>query len=91
VIEDPRIAGFEVDALLPDGAEWPYGTHAEERDDRAVFFVERLDAGDTVIEYLARPEIGGRFTALPATAAGMYEPERIARSGDAIVNVEVRR
>lgn len=91
VIEDPRIAGFEIDGLLPEGAEWPYGTHAEERDDRAVFFVERLDAGDTVIEYLVRPEIGGRFTALPASAAGMYEPERIARSGDATVNVEVKR
>ncbi len=87
-LEDPQIAGFEVEQLLPDGAEWPYGTHAESRDDRAVFFVENLDAGDTTIEYLIRPEIGGRFTALPATARGMYDPDLVSRSGEAKLVVQ---
>jgi len=91
MVEDPRIAGFEIDQLLPDGAEWPYGTHAEERDDRAVFFVENLRQGETTIEYVIRPEIGGRFAALPATASGMYDPDLLARTGDATLSVEGKR
>ena len=80
LIEDPRPAGFEVDRLLPEGAEWPWGTHAEERDDRSAFFLSTLDAGDTVIEYLVRPEVAGTMIALPVTGSGMYDPELIARS-----------
>ena len=91
MIEDPRLAGCEIDQLLPDGAEWPYGTHAEGRDDRAVFFLENIAEGETTIEYLIRPEIGGRFTALPATASGMYDPDLFTRSGEAQLSVEGRK
>jgi len=87
MIEDPRNAGFEIDALQPDGAEWPYGAHAEERDDRAAFFLERLESGDTVIEYLVRPELAGSFTALPTTAGGMYDPDLRTRGEEAKVTV----
>jgi uncharacterized protein YfaS (alpha-2-macroglobulin family) len=91
MVEDPRLAGFEIDQLLPDGAEWPYATHAEARDDRAVFFLENVDSGETTLEYLLRPEIPGRFTALPATASGMYDPDLIARSADAVIAVEEKK
>ena len=91
MLEDPRLAGFEIDQLLPDGAEWPYGTHAEGRDDRAVFFLENIGDGATTIEYLIRPEIGGRFTALPATASGMYDPDLLTRTGETQLTVEGRK
>ncbi len=90
MLEDPRLAGFEIDQLLPDGAEWPYGTHAEGRDDRAVFFLENLAEGETTVEYLIRPEIGGRFIALPATASGMYDPDLLTRSGEEQLTVKGR-
>ena len=87
MVEDPRVSGFEIEQLLPEGAEWPWGTHAEERDDRAAFFMERLEEGETVIEYLIRPEIAGAFTALPAAASGMYDPDLLVRSGEARIRV----
>jgi hypothetical protein len=80
ILEDPLPAGFEVDALLPEGAEWPWTTHAETRDDRAVFFLDHLEAGETVLEYLVRPEMAGTFCALPASAGAMYDPDLLVRS-----------
>ncbi len=91
VVEDPRVAGFEIDAVLPDGVDRPYGTNAEERDTHAAFFIDHLDTGETAIEYLVRPELAGTFTALPTEAAGMYEPELLTRGGEAKVTVESRR
>ncbi len=87
LVEDPRIAGIEIEQLLPEGAEWPWGTHAEERDDRVALFVDALDEGETVIEYLVRPEIGGTFAALPATVSGFYDETLAARSGEMTVSV----
>ena len=87
MITDPRPAGFEIDATLPDGADRPYGTWAEARDDRATFFVRALDAGETSIEYLLRPEVTGTFTALPASAASMYDPGLLVRSPEATLRI----
>lgn len=80
ILEDPLPAGFEVDALLPEGAEWPWTTHAETRDDRAVFFLDHLEAGETVLEYLVRPEMAGTLSALPASVGAMYDPDLLVRS-----------
>jgi hypothetical protein len=90
IVEDPRLSGFEVDALLPDGAEWPWYTHAEERDDRLAFFLDRVEQGETVLEYLVRPEMAGRFTALPTAASGMYEPDLLARGAEARIEVAAK-
>jgi alpha-2-macroglobulin len=90
MVEDPRPAGFEVDALVPEGAEHPWDLHAEARDTRSVFFLTDLPEGDTVIEYLARPELAGRLTALPATATGMYDPDLVARGGEQVLVVGSR-
>lgn len=87
LVEDPKPSGFEIDAVLPDGADRPYGTHAEARDDRAVFFVGALEPGDTVIEYLLRPELEGTFTALPASAGAMYDPDLLVRGPEARLRV----
>ncbi len=90
LVEDPRVAGFEIDALLPEGTDWPYQTGAEERDDRAAFFLEHLDTGETVIEYLVRPELAGTFTGLPPEAVGMYAPELLTRGGESKVIVNAK-
>jgi uncharacterized protein YfaS (alpha-2-macroglobulin family) len=90
VLEDPRAAGFEVDKLRPEGAAWPYGTHAEERDQRVAFFLDRVEEGETVIEYLMRPELDGAFTVLPASAGGMYDPDLLVRSGEAKLTVAAK-
>jgi len=87
MIEDPRVAGLEVEDAQPAGAEWPWGSHAETRDRKVALFIDWLEAGDTVYEYLARPEINGTFTALPIAAGPMYDPDRIVRSGEQIVTV----
>ena len=87
MLEDPRPAGFEVDALVPEGTEHPWDMHAEARDTRSVFFLGGLPEGDTVIEYLVRPELAGRLVALPAAAAGMYDPDLVARSGEQVLVV----
>jgi uncharacterized protein YfaS (alpha-2-macroglobulin family) len=80
IVEDPRLAGFEVDDLSGQGLERPWDLHAGERDDRVAFFLREVDQGETVIEYLVRPEITGAFAALPASVSGMYDPELRARS-----------
>jgi alpha-2-macroglobulin len=90
VLIDPRITGLEVDQLRPDGAEWPWSMHAEERDQGAAFFLDRIGEGETVIEYLMRPEMAGVFTALPAAVEAMYDPSLGTRSGEAVVNVVAR-
>jgi len=90
VIEDPRPAGFEVDDLVPEGAEHPWDLHAEARDTRFVFFLGRLDEGDTVLEYLVRPEMAGSLVALPASASAMYDPDLTVRSAEAVVQVTGR-
>jgi hypothetical protein len=87
MIEDPRPAGFEIEDLKPEGAEHPWDLHAEARDTRAGFFLERVGEGDTVIEYLVRPELEGRLVALPARAGTMYDPDLVARSGETVVRV----
>jgi len=88
MVEDPRPAGFEVDDLTPEGAEHPWDLHAEARDTRAVFFLEYVPEGDTVIEYLVRPELVGRLVALPASAGAMYDPDLVARTGETVVQVK---
>jgi uncharacterized protein YfaS (alpha-2-macroglobulin family) len=90
MIEDPRPAGFEVDDLTPEGAEHPWDVHAETRDTRAVFFLGSVPEGDTVLEYLVRPEMTGRLTALPASAGAMYDPDLLARTGETVVRVSGR-
>ncbi|MEO5616427.1 MAG: hypothetical protein ABIS67_01540 [Candidatus Eisenbacteria bacterium] len=40
-----------------------------------------------MIEYLARVEIAGAFSALPASAGAMYDPTLLVRSPEASVRV----
>jgi len=49
--------------------------YREEREDRSVFFIDELEAGEWEIVYPMRATTPGEFRALPATAAAMYVPE----------------
>ena len=62
-------------------SEWYQGWgHKEARDDRVAFFVSSLPKGKTLFTYLLRAETPGVFTARPARAELMYEPEISANS-----------
>lgn len=50
---------------------------------RVVFFLRQLRRGRHSVSYRLRAEVPGRFSALPATAYGMYAPELRANSDEA--------
>lgn len=91
MISDPLPAGFEVlDRGELSRWEWSYWWSSQEiRDDRIIFFVDRLPPGRHVLEYIVRPEHTGRVAALPATVEDMYHPAVRARSGSQ--RIEVRQ
>jgi uncharacterized protein YfaS (alpha-2-macroglobulin family) len=59
----------------------------EVRDDRVLFFVDRLPAGLWHYRYLARATTLGRFVLPPTRVEEMYEPEVFGRTGAAEVTV----
>lgn len=69
-IEDPRAAGFEVDAR---GTSGNVG-HLEVRDERVALFVSTLNDGRAEVHYRMRAEMTGRIGVPPAIAMGMYAP-----------------
>jgi len=58
-------------------ASWrPYWySRRETRDERVVFFFNRLREGEITLEYKVRGEVTGKFKHLPAQAYLMYNPE----------------
>ena len=56
-------------------ARWP-GDFQEIRADRVLFFSDLLPAGEYRIRYVARVRAAGAFTAPPAKAEAMYQPDR---------------
>jgi uncharacterized protein YfaS (alpha-2-macroglobulin family) len=94
MIEDPLPAGTEPiadDELYelekrPSGVWW--NGRREFRDDRAVFFRDRLQDGRTDLHYLLRVTTPGAFTALPARITPMYVPGASASSDIQRVTVE---
>jgi uncharacterized protein YfaS (alpha-2-macroglobulin family) len=81
MIEDPLPAGTEAIAeadLYPLASEtrgdWWWLGRRELRDDRAVFFRDRLPGGRLDLWYLLKVTTPGRFTAMPARITPMYAP-----------------
>lgn len=60
---------------------------SEVRDDRVLFFADRLPAGLHHYRYLARATSLGRFVLPPTRAEEMYRPEVFGRTGAAQVSV----
>ena len=85
VIEDPLPAIFE--AINPTfksqatragetlGTNWLSDYH-ELREDRALFFADRIGQGRYTLRYLARVAAAGTATAPSAKVEEMYHPER---------------
>jgi uncharacterized protein YfaS (alpha-2-macroglobulin family) len=59
----------------------------ERHDDRVLLFATRLSEGRHVFSYLVRATTAGRFTAAPARAEEMYEPEVFGRTGATTIEV----
>jgi len=69
---------------------WGY-THSEARDDRMVYFLDYVPAGERVFTYLLRAETPGNFSALPARAELMYQPSIGGNSGETSVEIGEKR
>jgi len=79
LVEDPLPAGCEV----LEGREEGAFDRFERRNDRAVFFLSSLPQGKATLTYVLQAVHPGSYRALPARAAGMYEPEVNGRSAEA--------
>jgi uncharacterized protein YfaS (alpha-2-macroglobulin family) len=96
-VADPLPAGFEaVDYSLRGesaseqlrlGPEPSGYDRREIRDDRVVFFVDRMEAGVHRFVYAARPVIPGDYYWPPARAEEMYAPEVFATTAPAQISV----
>lgn len=60
----------------------------ELRDDRVLYFVDRMPAGMYHYRYLARATSAGRFVVPPTKAESMYEPETHGYTAAALVEVK---
>ncbi len=63
--------------------------HKELRHDSARFYSERLGAGHYYLSYTAQAIAPGEFTALPARAEEMYEPDVYGKSSPAVLKVQL--
>jgi len=82
VFEDFKPAGFESEELK-SGYMYDNGTffNRELRDEKVVFFLDRLRQGEQILTYRLRAETPGTFHVLPHSGHAMYAP-RIAAISD---------
>ncbi len=73
------------DEMNADGGEAIY---REEHDDRSVFFIDRIDAGNWEIRFALRAVHPGDYRALPVHAEAMYVPEVRANSDARRLRIE---
>ena len=83
-LDDFRPAGFENAELL---SGYIRNAYMEMRDDRNVMFINMLRQGTTAFTYRMRAVNSGIFSALPATAKGVYAPELVGNSKSAILEI----
>jgi hypothetical protein len=95
VVEDPLPGGFEATGFS-HGREWlsfsgnTLVSHREVRDDRVLFFVDRMPAGISRFQYVARATSVGRFVMPPARAEEMYVPDTFGSTPASWVRVAGR-
>ncbi len=88
IFEDMKAAGFEPVDLRSGYTGNAMGAYVEFRDNRVVFFVNRLARGEHSVSYRMRAEIPGKFSALPTKAWAMYAPELKANSDEIKLQIE---
>ena len=74
ILEDPRPAGL-IYTDMDSYYDRHIGAYVELRNERRIFYFERLKAGETTITYRLRAEVPGIYSALPAIIKGMYSPD----------------
>jgi uncharacterized protein YfaS (alpha-2-macroglobulin family) len=87
IFEDLKAAGFEAVELRSGYTANGLGAYTEYRDNRVTFFIRALARGRHSVSYRLYAEIPGRFSALPAQAAGMYAPELKGNSDEAKLSI----
>lgn len=86
MLEDMKPAGCEF--VKDEGNRWGSWFAEEEfRDDRAVFFMDKMWGKSKVFRYRLRAETPGEYRVLPATASQMYFPDVSGGSEEFIVKV----
>lgn len=65
---------------------WGY-THNEPKDDRMVFFINKMSSEERTFNYLLRAETPGTFVGLPARAELMYSPDVNGNSEEISVQI----
>ncbi|KAB2841497.1 hypothetical protein F9K50_03825 [bacterium] len=88
ILEDPFPAGFEMLDGIRFDPNAAYYADFERRDEKIAFFANRLNKGTNIFNYALRPELTGRFGAMPTTAYEMYEPETRGSGASAVLEVE---
>lgn len=90
--DDPEEA-FEDDGYdnAPTGKGFYPSIYVRElRDDRALFFIDRMPAGMYRYRYLARATTLGSFVLPPTRAEEMYTPEIFGRTGAGTISVSAK-
>ncbi len=88
IFEDMKPSGFETVEVRSGYNGNELGAYVEFRDNRVVFFVQRLPRGKHSVTYRMRAEIPGKLSALPTRASAMYAPELKANSDELKVQVK---
>lgn len=93
LIEDPIPAAFHVtereDVSSPDDWGW-WWDKVQIFDEKVAVFARFLPAGERVITYTVRVETPGSCSALPTSVSSMYDPEAVASSSGAKIEVRSR-
>lgn len=93
VVEEPLPAGCEV-MERGDMEEWEWEeagywwVQQDVRDEKIVFFIDRLDPGTHTLFYTLRAELPGIYRVLPTRAEGMYEPEVHCTGGKSVMAIQ---
>jgi len=84
ILEDGLPSGFEVVDFEKDSGLrwWKLYARKERRDEKMVFFFNRLHKGrEVTADYILRSELNGEFHLPPARLFGMYQPFIYTHSG----------
>lgn len=93
IVEDPIPSSCRINDRGPvDSAdEWSWWwAETIVRDDRAAFFVTKLEPGEHKFTYVVRAESPGLSSALPTLVYNMYDPERRASTASKSLKVQAK-
>ncbi|MBN2643589.1 MAG: hypothetical protein JXR78_18195, partial [Victivallales bacterium] len=82
ILRDAKPAGGEAVNVRSGYIQGAFPTYAEYRDREVCFFLRTLPRGNHSLSYRLRAETPGSYSALPARAEAMYEPELKANSDE---------